>query len=482
MPRPHPKRTKVSSSPLLARDAAAPAPPKATAPEIEAAAKWLREADAVLVVAGAGLSAAAGQNVYADEGNFEAHYPAMARKWGVRTAYEAMGMAQLGVPKEVVAGFYAKHCHNMFYRFRPNEGYAALGRLVAGKDHFVLTSNVDGMFAKAGFDPARIYTPQGEMRYHQCQRSPPCTRETWESRALYAHLIPQLDAETMALRPRAMAELRCPGGCGGRRGPNLRGNASFVHERYQAAQDRLREWVEGTRGKRLVVLEVGAGTERRSTCRSSDGPADGEPRRRPPRRFQLARRDAVPGRIRRAGPRRRARPREPRALRGAPRPRAGRGHSPRLGRPPGPRRGRGLRRRGRAGGAGRRAGGGRRAGAPRSLREALRPLRLAGDALRVDGRGPGARGVKDVPRGPRKRADRSFPFPRLRLTLPQKMSNFTRSTADRADRPPGSACRRGCCPIAGPRRGRRGAPRTPGRARARPGSPASRPPRGRPHS
>ena len=92
------------------------------------------------------------------------------------------------------------------------------------------------------------------MAYHQCQRSPPCTRETWECD--YESLIPQICAETMALRPRGMAEMRCPGGCGGRTGPNLRGSASFVHQRYQSAQDRLVNWLEDlkARGKRRVVL------------------------------------------------------------------------------------------------------------------------------------------------------------------------------------------------------------------------------------
>lgn len=224
-----------------------------------AAIKWIAEADALLICAGAGMSATTGQNVYVAEEDFAQHYPVMREKWGYRTAYECMGIGRdPGLPASVGKAFYAKHAQNMFHHFQPNEGYRALLDLCtkAGKSYFVHTSNVDGMFAKAGFDPERIYTPQGEMAYRQC--ATPCCRETWWAKEMHEKMIAATDPLDMTLPDEAVP--KCPN-CGGHLTLNLRGSDTFVHARYQSAQDREIAWIDELKraGKRLTVIEIGAG-------------------------------------------------------------------------------------------------------------------------------------------------------------------------------------------------------------------------------
>ena len=221
------------------------------------AIKWIAEADALLICAGAGMSATPGQNVYASEADFAHHYPVMRQKYGYRTAYECMGIGRdLDIPKSVGKAFYAKHAQNMFQKFGPNDGYRALLDLCKGKSYFVHTSNVDGMFAKAGFDPERIYTPQGEMAYRQC--ATPCCRETWCAKDMHEKMIAATDPLDMTLPDEAMP--KCPN-CGAGLTLNLRGSDTFVHARYQSAQDREIAWIEELKrsGQRLAVIEVGAG-------------------------------------------------------------------------------------------------------------------------------------------------------------------------------------------------------------------------------
>ena len=88
---------------------------------------------------------------------------------GYETSYEAMGLERdPAVPRTAKWALYAKYMDNMRWKFTPNEGYQSLRKLVGDKDYFVLTSKVDGCFKRAGFDPERVYTPQGGWTYLQC--------------------------------------------------------------------------------------------------------------------------------------------------------------------------------------------------------------------------------------------------------------------------------------------------------------------------
>lgn len=94
-----------------------------------------------------------------DKGAFARHYPDMPAT-GFTTAYECMGLFGSDLPMERKWGFLARHMQNMRVNFPPCEGYNLLLQLVRDRDYFVLSSNVDGCFERAGFLKDRIYTPQ----------------------------------------------------------------------------------------------------------------------------------------------------------------------------------------------------------------------------------------------------------------------------------------------------------------------------------
>lgn len=237
--------------------AAVAEPPGADA--VLAAARWLREADVVLVCAGAGMSVnpGAGEAVYVSEKDFAYHYPYML-KHGYSTAYETMGLERdPKVPDAQKWGFYSDHYYDLRWRYGACAGYKVLRSLIGDRDYFVLTSNVDGAFERTGWDRDRIYTPQGDAAYYQCMG--PCAHDSvWEARPLLDRLAAERDPATGCVPESSVP--RCPR-CGGLVWMNLRGGAWFLHHKYDETNRNFTSWVDGvlSSGRRLAVVEIGAG-------------------------------------------------------------------------------------------------------------------------------------------------------------------------------------------------------------------------------
>ena len=218
---------------------------------------WIDTADAILIVAGAGMSVKEGEMVYVNADDFAHHYPWFADKWGYRTSYEVMGLGNdPSVPETAKWALHAQHMHNMRWGFTPNDGYEVLNNLVKDKDYFVLTSNVDGCFERSGFAKDRIYTPQGEWTYYQClSRCRP--NAVFESRPLLDEILPLISRDGFLPIDKVP---HCPY-CGGKVFGNVRGGAWFDHQKYESQNDRLRAWMKEklVTGTKVVVIEVGAG-------------------------------------------------------------------------------------------------------------------------------------------------------------------------------------------------------------------------------
>ncbi|MFM9698392.1 SIR2 family NAD-dependent protein deacylase [Streptomyces europaeiscabiei] len=219
---------------------------------LEAAAEtmrtWLREADRVLITAGAGLSAAAGYD-YGDEDRFRELFPALHRL-GLRSRY----LVGVPLPPELWWGYWAVHIDDIRFSPDPNPLYQRLRSLVGDKDHWVMTSNVDALFARGGFAPDRVFTPQGDYGRYQC--TTPCTPATFDSRPLVAQLLAAYDPATGAVTGPLPS---CPN-CGGEVEINVRIGPEFVDAPYLPAGRRLQDWLTTAPvGTRLLILEFGAG-------------------------------------------------------------------------------------------------------------------------------------------------------------------------------------------------------------------------------
>ncbi|KOV85371.1 NAD-dependent protein deacetylase of SIR2 family [Nocardia sp. NRRL S-836] len=205
--------------------------------------RLLDEADRVLVAAGAGLSAAAGYD-YTDTRRFAELFPVLHRM-GLRARYQLIG---LPLPPRLLWGYWSVHVDDIRFGPAPNPMYARLREVIGARDNFVLTSNVDGLFARNGFTD--VWSPQGDYGRYQCET--PCTRETWDSRPIVEAALAGLDPET----GEASAVPTCPR-CAGPVFLNVHKGPEYVADHYAPDGQRLREWVN--RPGDLLVVEIGAG-------------------------------------------------------------------------------------------------------------------------------------------------------------------------------------------------------------------------------
>lgn len=135
----------------------------------------LNSVDAVIIGAGAGLSTSAGF-VYTGE-RFEKYFHDFAEKYRFNDMYSG-GFYPYNTLEEHWA-YWSRYIYINRYMSAPKPVYEKLYELVKGKDYFVLTTNVDHCFQKAGFDKHRLFYTQGDYGLFQC--SEPCQAATYEN-------------------------------------------------------------------------------------------------------------------------------------------------------------------------------------------------------------------------------------------------------------------------------------------------------------
>lgn len=202
----------------------------------------------MVIGAGAGLSAAAGFTY--DGERFERHFGDFEEKYGFHDMYSG-GFYPYATPEEYWA-FWSCSIWLNRYGPIPKPIYRELLKLVEGKDYFVLTTNVDHCFQRAGFDRERLFYTQGDYGLFQC--SGPCCRETWDNEGAVREMVER--QEGMRIPPELVPS--CPR-CGRPLTMNLRCNDSFVEdEGWHAAERRYEAFLEKGGGRKLF-LELGVG-------------------------------------------------------------------------------------------------------------------------------------------------------------------------------------------------------------------------------
>ena len=209
----------------------------------------LNRADAVVVGAGAGLSASAGLTY--DGARFEEHFGDFIAKYHIPDMY-AGGFYPFESLEEYWAWWSRQILLNR-YEKAPRPVYEALLALVRERDGFVLTTNVDHQFQKAGFDKERLFYTQGDYGLVQCSR--PCCQKTYDNEALVKEMIAR--QEEMKIPSELVP--RCPV-CGASMSMNLRADDTFVEdEGWHAATGRYQQFLRSRRQQSVLFLELGVG-------------------------------------------------------------------------------------------------------------------------------------------------------------------------------------------------------------------------------
>jgi len=220
--------------------------------DIKRAAETLKEADALLINAGAGIGVDSGLPDFRGNTGFWKAYPPIA-KLGISFS-EMANPAWFDRRPHLAWAFYG-HRLNLYRKTIPHSGFMQLLELAEKKPgkYFVFTSNVDGQFQKAGYDEECIEECHGSIHHFQCNSG--CSSSIWDGGD--ENVDVDMDRfEALDPLPECIH-------CGGLARPNILmfGDWGWISDRTDQQGNRLRDWLEdiGTQKMKLAVVELGAG-------------------------------------------------------------------------------------------------------------------------------------------------------------------------------------------------------------------------------
>lgn len=211
--------------------------------------KALDECDCVVIGAGAGLSTSAGYT-YTGE-RFEKYFSDFGKKYGFDNMY-AGGFTHFESPEEYWA-YWSRYIYINRYLDAPKPVYSELLELVKEKDYFVITTNVDHCFQRAGFDKKRLFYTQGDYGLFQC--TVPCCNETFDNE----EIVRRMYEEQQDMRVPSELIPKCPN-CGKPVTMNLRADDSFIEDYgWNEAAERYQTFLRTRGTQRILFLELGVG-------------------------------------------------------------------------------------------------------------------------------------------------------------------------------------------------------------------------------
>lgn len=230
-----------------------------------AALDRIEGADAVVIGAGAGLSTSAGFTY--SGARFEKYFADMERAYGFHDMYSG-GFYNYDSP-EKLWGFWCRYIYINRYMDAPKPVYHDIFERVKDKNYFVLTTNVDHCFQKAGFDKNRLFYTQGDYGLFQC--SQPCHKETYDNEEIITkmvlsegyeikdgRLVKPKESDVSMEIPSELVPV-CPK-CGRPMSMNLRSDCTFVQDAgWYAAAERYESFLRENRNTKTVFVELGVG-------------------------------------------------------------------------------------------------------------------------------------------------------------------------------------------------------------------------------
>ncbi len=234
----------------------------------------IETAEAIVIGAGAGLSTAAGLT-YSGE-RFEKYFGDFAERFGIRDMYS--GGFYPFPDAETRWAWWARHIYYNRYVSAPRPAYEDLRKLVQGKDYFVITTNVDHQFQRAGFDKKRLFYTQGD--YGLFQSVNPAIRKTydneeWVMQAMEAQGFVRHEkgifeipaGGSVSMKILALLIPKCPDD-GSDVTMNLRADDSFVEdEGWRRASAAYADFLRRHEGMHVLFLEIGVGMNTPVICK-----------------------------------------------------------------------------------------------------------------------------------------------------------------------------------------------------------------------
>ena len=230
-----------------------------TEENIKKAAELIRQADGLLIGAGAGMGVDSGlPDFRGNEGLWRA-YPRLGKH---RISFvEIANPNAFSDNARLAWGFYG-HRLKRYRETQPHEGFSILKRIAEkpAQGVFVFTSNVDGQFQKAGFDESRIAECHGSIHHLQC--TIPCSASIWPGNGLSV----EIDEENCQL----LSDFPVCPECKGLSRPNILmfNDWGWISNRTEMQMERLNKWYRKT--SNLVIIEIGAGIHVPTVRRASE--------------------------------------------------------------------------------------------------------------------------------------------------------------------------------------------------------------------
>ena len=221
--------------------------------QIEKIKSLLSQADYILIGAGAGLSTAAG-NTYSGE-RFEKNFKPFIKKYNFTDLYTS-GFYNFKTEEEKWA-YWFKHIYVANIDLPPLPLYKKLYNYLENskKEYFIITTNVDDCFYKVGFDPNKIYRPQGSYKILQCKYA--CHPGLYDYTDKIKEALKYIDEENCTIPSKYVP--KCPK-CGGLMFANIRCDEYFVEgDVFKNGQKHYYEFLDKIQGKKVVLLELGIG-------------------------------------------------------------------------------------------------------------------------------------------------------------------------------------------------------------------------------
>lgn len=210
----------------------------------------IEQADCILIGAGAGLSTSAGIDYAGDE--FKKEFAPFIKKYGFTDLYTA-SFYEFETEEEKWA-YFAKHIKFADTGRKAIPLYKNIYELVKNKSYFVITTNVDDQFEKAGFEKNKIFATQGSYSKLQCSEA--CHNKLYDDTELVNRMIEKTDCNLKI--PTNLVPI-CPV-CKERMEVNLRKDAYFVQDENWYKQSKAYEdFVNNAKDKKVILLELGVG-------------------------------------------------------------------------------------------------------------------------------------------------------------------------------------------------------------------------------